>query len=104
MRSEGPRIQALDHGLRADGPDIDDELAETITDRLLALDEDTPLEDCVDEIKKALQTSCNCFSEVRRTLTFMKDTFDKKKRWIQDGGSPRIALELPWSWRLGGAT
>ena len=103
MRSEGPRIQALDHGLRADGPDIDDELAETITDRLLALDEDTQLEDCVDEIKQALQTSCNSFSEVRRTLTFWKIPLTEM-RWIQDGGSPRIALESLWSLRLGGAT
>lgn len=64
MRSEGPRIQALDHGLRVEGVEIDDELAEATTDRLLGLGEDTSLEDCVDEIKQALRTSCNCFSEV----------------------------------------
>ena len=97
MRSEGPRIQALDHGLRAAGMDIDDELAEAITDRLLGLDEDTSLEGCVEAIKQALQTSCNCFSEVRRTLTFLRDTFDREEMdpgWRVPKGRLGVALEL----------
>ena len=83
--------------LRVDGMDIDDELAEEVTDGLLGLAEDTSIEGCVEVIKQALQTSCNCFSEVKRTLTFLRDTYDREEMdpgWRVPRGRLGVALEL----------
>ena len=48
-------------------------------------------------IKQALQTSCNCFSEVRRTLIFLRDTFDREEMdpgWRVPKGRLGVAMEL----------
>ena len=48
-------------------------------------------------IKQALQTSCNCFSEVKRTLTFLRDMYDREEMdpgWGVPRGRLGVALEL----------
>ena len=97
QRSEGPQIQELQHDLQVRGGDFDDSLAETITDAIMGLTSEASLDECVEAIRGALQTSINSFSEVKKTLVFVRDHFDKEEfdpGWPMSYGRLGTALEL----------
>ena len=97
QRSEGPRASDLDHELRVEANNYDEELAESITDALLALPTSTSIEGCVEAIRTAVADSVICFGDVRKTIFYMKDNYDKEEMdpgWNIHHGRLGVAFEL----------
>ena len=99
QRSEGPQEQRIQNANIDEAQEYDWPLMEAIMDSLLVLDRGASIEDCVDAIKSTLETSCNNFEEVRRTLGFLSRSLDEEEAdmgWAVGHDRVKVAAELAY--------